>query len=90
VLVDVGHVNVTAHALGFRREAFVDALAPHIGAFHLSDNDGQTDQNLCFGEDVWFFPLLRRFSHVPLVVEAYDLTWRQMEQQLRVLDVLMS
>jgi sugar phosphate isomerase/epimerase len=88
VLVDVGHVNVTAHALGFRREEFVEALAPHIGAFHLSDNDGQTDQNLSFGQDVWFFSLLRRFSHVPMVVEAYDLTWRQMEQQCRILDTL--
>jgi sugar phosphate isomerase/epimerase len=88
VLVDVGHVNVTAHALGFRREAFVEALAPHIGAFHLSDNDGQTDQNLPFSEDTWFCPLLTDFPHVPVVIEAYNLTWRQIQEQFQVLDVL--
>lgn len=85
VLVDVGHVNVTAHAIGFRREEFIETLAPHIGAFHLSDNDGQTDQNHPFGEDAWFLPLLKDFPDVPMVIEAYDLTWKQMEQQCRVL-----
>jgi sugar phosphate isomerase/epimerase len=88
VLVDVGHVKVTATALGFRRERFVEALAPHIGAFHLSDNDGQTDQNLPFTEDTWFCPLLTDFPHVPVVIEAYNLTWRQIQEQFQVLDVL--
>lgn len=88
VLVDVGHVKVTATVLGFRRERFVEALAPHIGAFHLSDNDGQTDQNLPFSEDTWFCPLLTDFPHVPVVIEAYNLTWRQIQEQFQVLDVL--
>lgn len=88
VLVDVGHVNVTANALGFRREEFIEMLAPHIGGFHLSDNNGQMDQNLPFSEDAWFCPLLRGFQNVPIVIEAYNLSWIQMEQQYRVLDVL--
>jgi sugar phosphate isomerase/epimerase len=88
VLVDVGHVNVTANALGFRREDFVEELAPAIGAFHLSDNDGQKDQNLPFDQNAWFCPLLGRFPGVPIVIEAYGLTWRQMEEQYRVLDVV--
>jgi len=88
VLVDVGHVNVTANALGFRREQFIDTLAPHIGGFHLSDNNGRTDQNLPFGKDAWFLPLLRDFLNVPIVIEAYHLSWTQMERLYQILDVL--
>ena len=86
VLVDVGHVSVTANALGFRREDFIEKLAPYIGAFHVSDNDGQKDQNLPFDQDAWFCPFLCRFPGVPIVIEAYGLTWRQMEEQYRILD----
>lgn len=90
VLVDVGHVNVTATALEFCRERFIEILAPHIGAFHLSDNNGRFDQNLPFDKNAWFCPLLRDFPDVSVVIEAYDLTWEQMDHQLRILDVLMS
>lgn len=90
VLVDVGHVNVTATALDFRRERFIEILAPYIGAFHLSDNNGRFDQNLPFDENAWFCPLLRDFPDVSVVIEAYNLTWAQMDQQLRVLDFLMA
>jgi sugar phosphate isomerase/epimerase len=86
VLVDVGHVNVTATALGFRREEFVEIVAPHIGAFHLSYNDGRSDQNLPFDQTAWFYPLLRDFPDVPVIIEAYALSWSQMERQYRVLE----
>lgn len=85
VLVDVGHLKVTATALGFQREQFVEIVAPYIGAFHLSDNDGYTDQNLPFDETTWFCPLLRESCEVPIVIEAYELSWQQMQRQYEVL-----
>ena len=88
VLVDVGHVNVTANALGFSREQFIEILAPHIGAFHLSHNDGQTDQNLPFDENAWFCPLLKHFHNVPFVIEAYHLSWTQMQREYQVLEAV--
>ncbi len=89
VLVDTGHVNVTATALGFHPEQFVNSVAPYVGALHLSHNDGQTDQNLPFDETAWFCPFLSDFAHLPLVIEAYQLTWPQMQQQLAVLETIL-
>jgi sugar phosphate isomerase/epimerase len=85
LLVDVGHVNVSATALGFDRHRFIDILAPHIVAFHLSDNDGVTDQHLPFGHSAWFLPRLRDFPNATIVIELSNL---EIEQVIAVRDTV--
>jgi sugar phosphate isomerase/epimerase len=82
LLMDTGHTKVSATALSYSPQAFIEDLAPHIRAFHLSDNDGQEDQNLPFASDAWFAPYLHQFPDAPLVVEVYRLEQDQMHQQL--------
>jgi sugar phosphate isomerase/epimerase len=72
-LIDTGHAKVSATALGFDTHDFIAAVKPYIRAFHLSDNDGREDQNLPFTEKSWFYPLLRDFADLPMVIEAYKL-----------------
>lgn len=85
-LIDVGHLNVTAHALGFDREAFLDTVAPYVTAFHLSDNDGETDQNLPFGDDAWFLPRLADFPRATMILEAYSLEPSEIAETCRVVE----
>lgn len=73
LLLDVGHLNVTASSLGFDRRKCVEAVAPHIGAFHLSENDGTADQNLAIRPDSWFLGVLRDFRDTIAVIESYRL-----------------
>ena len=70
-LMDVGHLNVSAYALGFERNRAMDALAPLIRAFHLSDNDGTVDSNQVFDSDAWFLPWLKVCPGACVVIEAY-------------------
>jgi len=90
LLVDVGHLNVTATTFGFDRTEFINQVSPYIGAFHLSDNDGKVDNNLSFTENTWFCPLIKDFVNVPLVIEVYDLTWPQIQHQYEVLDSVLG
>ena len=69
VLVDVGHLNVSARALGFDRARFIETLAPFIGGFHVSDNSGLVDEHRSFGRDAWFLPFLRTCPKVPVTIE---------------------
>src|SRR5207253_830360 len=69
VLVDVGHLNVSARALGFDRARFIETLAPFIGGFHVSDNGGLVDEHRAFGRDAWFLPFLRTCPNVPITIE---------------------
>lgn len=86
LLVDVGHVNVSATALHFEREQFIERVAPYIEAIHLSGNDGVTDANQPFDASAWFFPLLKEFVLTPLVIEVYHLSPGQIQAQYRALE----
>jgi sugar phosphate isomerase/epimerase len=68
-LIDVGHANVSANALRFDRDEMITRLAPHIAAFHLSDNDSIYDQNRPFGRDAWFMRHLKAFPQAVLTLE---------------------
>jgi len=73
LLMDVGHLNVSACTLGFDRDDAMARIQPLIRAFHLSANDGTADQNLAFSTDAWFLPWLGRIPSAPITIEAYNL-----------------
>ncbi|HCD37164.1 MAG TPA: hypothetical protein DEQ77_00225 [Candidatus Omnitrophica bacterium] len=70
LLVDMGHLKVTAKSLGFDRAEFLTRLSANIKAFHLSDNDGITDEHLYFDENAWFLPHLSKFPGAALILET--------------------
>lgn len=72
VLLDTGHLKVSATTLGFDARSCVERIAPLIRAFHLHDNDGRRDTHQPVRPDSWVHTLLRRpaFAGLPLIVEA--------------------
>lgn len=90
LLVDVGHLNVSANALGFDRLDFTKSLKPYIRAFHLSENDGQTDQNLPVLEDSWFLQILNEFPETAIVIEVYRLNMEQVKEQINLVSRSMN
>jgi sugar phosphate isomerase/epimerase len=86
LLLDLGHLRVSANVLGFDPHEFVEEVAPLVGCLHLSENDGTRDQNLPFDERAWFWDHLERFRHVPWVVEAYRLDEATLARQVALLE----
>lgn len=72
LLLDTGHLNVTANTLGFDRMAFVEQVAPHVRAIHVHDNDGTSDTHQPIQPNSWVIDVLHRpeFTGLPLIVEA--------------------
>jgi len=72
ILLDTGHLNVTARTLGFDRTAFVEQVAPHVRAIHIHDNDGTADTHQPIRPNSWVIDVLHRpeFASLPLIVEA--------------------
>ena len=72
-------------ALGFDPLRFMEQVSPYVRALHISDNDGREDQNLPFTTDAWFYPLLKDFRRLPMVIEAYELDDATLRGQLDLL-----
>ena len=55
LLMDFGHLKVSAVTLGFDKEAYMKSIPINLPiAYHLSDNDGLQDTNSEFDENCWF------------------------------------
>ncbi|MFZ4855383.1 MAG: sugar phosphate isomerase/epimerase family protein [Desulfuromonadaceae bacterium] len=72
LLLDVGHAKVSAKTLQVSPQLYFDELEPFIKCLHLSENDGCCDSNRPFNRNSWFFPFLKKFEHVPVVIEVYQ------------------
>jgi sugar phosphate isomerase/epimerase len=90
LLIDVAHAKVSATALGFDPVAFVERLAVHTVAFHLSDNDGQADTNSPFQSDAWFSGIVSELRDRIMVIEVYRLEPDAMRQQVEVLTTMLA
>lgn len=88
LLLDVGHLKVSAVTLEFDMAAAAARLAPLVRCCHLSDNDGTEDSNQVIAADAWFWePLLGALNMQPhWVLEAYNLPLRTVVEQLALIE----
>jgi sugar phosphate isomerase/epimerase len=85
LLVDTGHLKVSAHTLSFAIGGFINGLKNYIRAFHHSDNDGRSDSNQPLGASYWFLPWMPSFRHTTHIIEVCDLSMTQAQTQLDLL-----
>ena len=88
LLLDVGHLKVSAVTLGFDMAAAAARLAPLVRCFHLSENDGTEDSNQVIAADAWFWkPLLGALDTAPhWVLEAYNLPLQTAVEQMALIE----
>ena len=86
LLLDTGHLKVSANALHFSAEKFIKRVGPYIEAIHLSENDGMVDNNQPFSESSWFWPFLFDFQQIPWIIEVYRLDSSGLENQITILE----
>jgi sugar phosphate isomerase/epimerase len=60
LLLDVGHLKVSAKTLGFNLLKAHEMLKPYIKGYHLSDNNGLRDSNKEFTTKSWFYNKLKK------------------------------
>jgi sugar phosphate isomerase/epimerase len=90
LLLDVGHLKVSANALNFPVDEFINRVGPYVGAIHLSENNGIVDNNQPLSETHWFLPLLHDFQQLPWIIEVYHLDSSGIEEQISILEHCLS
>ena len=90
LLLDVGHAKVSATALGFNKEDFLEEIAEFVDAFHLSENDGYSDSNELFNHDAWFSEYLSYFPEAVFIIEVYRISQMQIRNQYQILNEILA
>ncbi|HBY07192.1 MAG TPA: hypothetical protein DEH22_05180 [Chloroflexi bacterium] len=92
ILLDTGHLNVSAHTLGFDRLDFIDQVSPFVRALHVHDNDGSADQHRPLQSGSWILDVLRRpiFTDLPLVLESKFASVENLAEQIAWLHGLLK
>jgi len=85
LLLDTGHLKVTANSLGFDRDAFVEEVAGVVECIHHSDNDGIRDTNQALSLDYWFLRHMRKFGDVLHVLETRPMSLEDIFSQRSLL-----
>lgn len=85
LLIDTGHLKVSAQTLGFDKDRAVEKLTDKAGCIHHSDNDGGFDTNDKMQEDYWFLKHMDKFANIVHVIEVKKLNEDEVIQQIKVL-----
>jgi sugar phosphate isomerase/epimerase len=71
ILLDLGHLNVTANTLGFDVKTFIYKLKDRVFAVHLHENNGKVDEHRCPKEGDWSLEIVDKyFKEIPVVLEC--------------------
>lgn len=90
MLLDLGHLQVSAQNLGFSKDAFVERSEKEVFAIHVHDNHGHTDEHLGLTPEAWPCEVLMRpqFAAIPWILESINLSTNEIRQNLDLLDSL--
>ena len=84
ILIDVGHLNVSARTLQLNPLEELLRLQPFASAYHVSENNGLQDQNLPIYSDSWFVPYINKNAFF-MTLEVYRESPQTLYSQLMLL-----
>ena len=73
VLLDIGHLKVTANLLKFDANKFIGKLKDKIFAVHVHENNGRLDEHKCIREGDWSLGIVDSYfknKNIPIVLEC--------------------
>ena len=83
LLVDVAHLKVSAKTLNFDPNRYLRKLNKFIKAYHLSDNNGLSDQNRNVEKNSWFWKHIKKDVDY-CTLELKDLRVTNLKRQIRL------
>lgn len=83
LLLDLAHLNVSSKTLKFSKVKFIKKMNKFIRAYHISNNDGYSDQNKEFSRNSWFWKYLKKDAEF-CTIEVYSKKISILKRQLNI------
>ena len=87
LLVDLGHLKISANTLGISPENFIKDLSPKIVALHFHENNGITDEHSIIFRDSWFWqPLQENIARdIYSILEVRSIEPEEITRQIQLI-----
>jgi sugar phosphate isomerase/epimerase len=85
LLLDTGHLKVSAITLGLEIDHELDEISQFIQAIHHSDNDGIADTNELLDDHYWFKNRVYEYSEMINVLEVKAKSFQDVDEQIKLL-----
>lgn len=85
MLLDLGHLKVTARSLKFDRYKFIERVKNKVFALHVHDNNEHADDHKPLDRESWCLDILKRpyFSGLPIIIESLGLSIKEAAEQVK-------
>jgi sugar phosphate isomerase/epimerase len=90
VLLDLGHLKISANTLGISPEKFIKDLSPKVIALHLHENNGIMDEHSIIFRDSWFWkPIKENISgDIYCILEVNRIEAKEINEQVKLISSL--
>ncbi len=88
VLLDIGHLKVTANLLKFDADEFIYKLKDKTFAVHIHENNGRVDEHRFLRKEDWSLDIVNRYfknKDIPIVLECKCNDEKELENALMLL-----
>jgi sugar phosphate isomerase/epimerase len=85
LILDLGHLKVTANLLRFDASTFIRSLRRKIFAVHIHENNASLDEHTCVKEGDWALDIVRTFfnnNKIPIVNECVIHNEKELEKMV--------
>ena len=92
ILLDLGHLRVSASWLGFDADAFIEEVKGKISALHINDNDGRSDTHGRVDKGSWCLEAISRhhLAGLPVILESANRTMAEVKEQVGIIEDLLG
>ena len=87
LLVDVGHLKVSAKTLGFNAIKTLKKIQKWIKGYHLSENNGLEDSNKAINSKSWFLKHLIKTDYIS--IETYIKSTKKLKKQMNLVNKIL-
>ncbi|MFC2003540.1 sugar phosphate isomerase/epimerase family protein [Chloroflexota bacterium] len=87
-VLDLGHLKVTSHWLGFDKHEFVDKIKSRVFSIHVHENNGLVDEHRNLDEQSWCLEVINRreFAGVPVTLESMNLSIEEINRSRNLVE----
>ena len=89
LLVDVGHLNVSAKTENFDRVKALKKIDKFVKGYHLSENNGISDSNKKINKNSWFLNYLKNDLDY-YTIEVYDKPFSFLNKQAELVKKILN